>query len=267
VGGLALLVVGAALPAAAQDASIGFDVGLNSNYNWRGLSLANKPVIQPDVWLSAYGLTGGFWFNVEPTKYDGTNDLSESGGIRSGVAEIDPWIEYARSFANVNAKVGWVAYWYNKNNGGIDNTANTSEIYGQISLSNLPVTPTLAVWYDIDKVKGAYIQGQLVYGVKVAPTFTLNLGALAGLSAGQEVSADPSANFAKSGLTHIDLSANTSLSAGSLSIVPSVHFQISHDPWTKINGADPANGDKSSKIWFGVTLSWSHGLGPQSASE
>lgn len=268
-GGLALLAIGATLPAAAQDASIGFDVGLNSNYNWRGLSLTNKPVIQPDAWLSAYGLTGGFWFNVEPTKYDGPNDLSESGGVRSGIAEIDPWIEYARSFANVDAKVGWVAYWYNKNNGGIDNTSNTSEIYAQVSLSNLPVTPTLAAWYDIDKVKGLYVQGQLVYGMKVTPAFTLNLGALAGLSAGQEVSAnDPSANFANSGLTHIDLSANTSVSAGSLSIVPSVHFQISHDDFTRFNNAQDVadffnNGTKGpgTKFWFGVTLSWSQGLG------
>ena len=262
VGGLALLVAGAALPAAAQDASIGFDVGLNSNYNWRGLSLANKPVIQPDVWLSAYGLTGGVWASIEPSKYDGSNDLSETGGVRSGIAEIDYWVEYARSFANVNAKVGWVAYTYNKDNAGISNASNTSELYAQASLSNLPVTPTLAIWYDIDKVKGAYIQGQLVYGMKVAPTFTLNLGVLAGLSAGQEFSpSDPSANFAKSGLTHIDLSAGTSLSAGPLSIAPSFHFQISHDLATKVNGADPANFQKDSKIWFGVTLSWSHGLG------
>jgi uncharacterized protein (TIGR02001 family) len=265
VGGLAVLVVAVAGPAAAQDASIGFDVGLNSNYNWRGLSLTNKPVIQPDVWLSAYGLTGGVWANVEPSKYDGSNDLSEGGGARSGIAEIDYWVEYARSFTNVNAKVGWVAYTYNKDNAGIGNIFNTSEIYGQVSLSGMPVTPTLAVWYDIDNVKGAYIQGQLVYGVKVTPAFTLNLGALAGLSAGQEVNTSPTsneaANFAKSGLTHVDLSAGTSLSAGPLSIAPSLHFQISHDAATKVNGADLGNQDKGSKIWFGVTVSWSHGLG------
>lgn len=259
------MMLGVVLPVSAQDATIGFDVGLNSNYNWRGLSLTNKPVVQPDVWLSVYGFTGGVWVNFEPTKYDGTNDLSETGGVRSGIAEIDYWLEYARSFTGVDAKVGWVAYTYNKNNAAIDNSFNTSELYGQVSLSGLPITPTLAAWYDIDKVKGLYVQGQVVYGVQASPAVTINLGVLAGLSAGQEVNTSPSstdnANFAESGLTHVDLSASTSLAAGPVSIAPSVHFQISRDPFTKINGADPGNVDKGSKIWFGVLVSWSHGLG------
>lgn len=271
VGGLALLALGATVPAAAQDASIGIDVGLNSNYNWRGLSLANKPVLQPDVWLSVYGFTGGVWANVEPVKCDGTNDICETGGLRTGIAEIDYWLEYARSFGTANAKVGWIAYAYNKGNGFIDNTANTSEIYGQVSLSGLPVTPTLAAWYDIDKVKGLYVQGQLVYGIAASPAVTINLGVLAGLSAGQEVNTSPgsteSANFAESGLTHVDFSASTSLTAGPVSIAPSFHFQVSHDPFTKFNGAEPQNQDKGSKIWFGVTLSWSHGLGASTAAE
>jgi hypothetical protein len=189
--------------------------------------------------------------------------------VRSGISEIDFWVEYARSFAGADAKIGWVAYTYNKNNGFIDNTANTSEIYGQVSLSGLPVTPTLAAWYDIDNVKGLYVQGQVVYGVQASPAVTINLGVLAGLSAGQEVNTSPSstesANFNGSGLTHIDFSASTSLSAGPVSIAPSFHFQLSQDEWTKINGAEPGNLDKSSKFWFGVTLSWSQGLGAAAA--
>jgi hypothetical protein len=267
IGGLAAALWAA--PALAQTVTVGADAAFNSNYNWRGLSLANKPVIQPDVWVSIAGFTGGLWANIEPSKYTGSNDISETGGARSGIAEIDPWIEYARSFANVDAKVGWIAYWYNKNNAFIDNTANTSEIYGQVSLSGLPITPTLAAWYDIDNVKGLYVQGQVVYGVQASPAVTINLGVLAGLSAGQEVNTSPtsteSANFAESGLTHVDFSASTSLTAGPVSIAPSFHFQISRDPFVKINGLDAANLDKKSKIWFGVTLSWSRDLGGSSA--
>ena len=261
------MMLGVVLPVWAQDATIGFDVGLNSNYNWRGLSLANKPVVQPDVWLSVYGFTGGVWANMELMKCDGTNDLCETGvggtGTRTGIAEIDYWLEYGRSFAGASAKVGWVAYTYNKNNAYIDNSFNTSELYGQVTLSNLPITPTLAAWYDIDKVKGLYVQGQVTYGIVASPAVTINLGVLAGLSAGQEFdsTSTDNANFAESGLTHVDLSASTSLTAGPVSIAPSFHFQISRDPWTKINGADPGNIDKGSKIWFGVLVSWSHGLG------
>jgi hypothetical protein len=68
-----------ATPVTAQ-VTIGADAALNSAYNWRGLSLTNKPVIQPDLWLSAYGFTAGVWANIEPTKYDGATDISETGG-------------------------------------------------------------------------------------------------------------------------------------------------------------------------------------------
>jgi uncharacterized protein (TIGR02001 family) len=261
VGGLALLVVGVALPAAAQDATIGFDAAFNSAYNWRGLSLTNKPVIQPDVWLSALGFTGGVWANVEPTKYDGATDLSESGGVRSGIAEIDYWIEYARTTGNVSWKAGWVAYTYNKNNAGINNLFNTSEVYGNVSIGGLPVTPALGIWYDIDNVKGAFIQPSLSLPVKVAPTFTVNLTAMAGISAGQEVNTsnlNEGANFAKSGLAHADLGASTSFTAGPVSFAPQLHIQWCHDDFVKTSSVGHQH---SVKFWGGVTLSWSHGFG------
>jgi hypothetical protein len=261
VGGLALLVIGGAFPAAAQDVTIGVDAALNSAYNWRGLSLTNKPVLQPDAWLSAYGFTGGVWANVEPTKYDGATDLSESGGVRSGIAEIDYWLEYGRTTGNVSWKAGWVAYTYNKNNAGIDNTFNTSEVYGSVSLGNLPVTPTLAAWYDIDNVKGLFIQPSVTIPVTVAPTFTLNVTATAGISAGQEVNTsnlNEGANFAKSGLAHADLGASTSFSAGPISFAPQLHVQWCHDDFVKVSSIGH---EHSVKVWGGVTLSWSHGLG------
>jgi uncharacterized protein (TIGR02001 family) len=262
-GGLALLVAGAALPAAAQ-ATIGADAAVLSQYVWRGLTFTNKlPVIEPDVWLSVSGFTAGAWANIDPTKCTGSNDICESGGTRSGIAEIDYWIEYGRAFGNLNAKAGYVAYTFNKDNGFIDNTFNTGELYANFSIGGMPVTPALGVWYDIDNVKGLYLQPQLSYGVK-AGTQTVTLTALAGISAGQEANASKPLegfNFAKSGLTHIDFGASTSFSAGAVSIAPSFHVQISHDDFTKFNGADPANQNKGAKFWGGVTLSWSHALG------
>ena len=49
--GAALVVAGlvaTAAPAAAQ-VTVGADLGLFSSYVWRGISLTNKPVAQPDV--------------------------------------------------------------------------------------------------------------------------------------------------------------------------------------------------------------------------
>lgn len=258
VGGLALLVAGAALPAAAQ-ATLGVDVALNSQYVWRGLAYTNRPVVQPDVYLSAWGFTAGAWANVEPVKYDGASDISERGGTSAGIAEIDPWIEYASTTGNVSWKLGWTIYTFDTNDAGLTAQFDTHEFYGQVSVSGLPVTATVYAAYDIDKVKGLYLQPSIARSVSVSPKVSVTFTALAGISAGQEVSAnDPSANFAKSGLAHMDFGASTSFSAGSISIAPQLHVQWCHDDFTKI--ASPTS-QHSTKIWGGVTLSWSHALG------
>ena len=82
IGVLVIAVCGAA-PARGQDASIGTDVGFFSSYVWRGLTLTNKFVIEPEAYVSAYGFSGGFWFNIEPAKYNDPNDISESGGVKT----------------------------------------------------------------------------------------------------------------------------------------------------------------------------------------
>lgn len=258
-GGLAVAVVVGAGPAAAQ-ATIGVDAAVNSQYVWRGLTFSNKPVLEPDVWLSLSGFTAGAWANIDPAKCTGADDVCETGGARTGIAEIDYWLEYGRSLGTASVKVGWVAYTFNKDNvGGIDNTFNTSEIYGSVSLGGMPVTPSLGIWYDIDNVKGAYLEGGLSYGLKASPALTITLAGKAGFSAGQEVSAsDPGANFAKSGLSHADFAASTSFSAGPISIVPALHFQWCNDDFTKFTGGPTQH---STKAWGGVTLSWSRALG------
>jgi hypothetical protein len=59
--GTALLLAGAsvcAVPSAAQ-VTVGADLGLNSRYMFWGLTLSNRPVVQPDIYLTYAGFTGG----------------------------------------------------------------------------------------------------------------------------------------------------------------------------------------------------------------
>ena len=99
--GAALVVVGtvaAAAPVHAQ-ATVGADLGLFSSYVWRGLSLTNKPVAQPDLYVTfpagKASVTLGGWANIDLGKYDdANNDISESGGTSAfNFAEFDPWAE------------------------------------------------------------------------------------------------------------------------------------------------------------------------------
>ena len=281
--GAALLVAGTiatATPAAAQ-VTVGADLGVFSDYVWRGIDYTNKFVLQPDVYLTfptgPASFTAGGWFNIEPGKYDGTTDISESGGESSfDVAEFDWWGEFNYPYQKANFTLGATGYIF-PNDAGFTKDFNTVEIYGKVLLS-VPLSPKLAAWYDVDKVKGLYVEGSVSHTIKPNDQpFSVVLGALAGFNAGQDANLDangiPQAeffNFADDGFTHLDLSAAVPFTAGPLSISPAVHVVVTGDDATKFTKFDPNTGtlnSKDVKVWFGGTISWSRALGAAPAEE
>jgi hypothetical protein len=255
-------------PAAAQ-VTLGWDVAGFSSYVWRGLSLTNKPVLEPDLYLTVpvgkASVTAGGWSNIDLGKYSSTtSDISESGGVSAfNLAEFDWWGEVGIPVGLLTITPGATGYIYpNKGcTACLTKANNTTEVYAKLALGTV-LSPKVNVYYDVDKIKGAYIEGSISHGFKVSPAFTLNLGALAALSEGQEINTSkPSElfNFNKSGLTHVDLSASSSFSAGAVSITPALHFVINHDKFTKVT--KPTALDSGVKLWGGVTLSWSKAFG------
>jgi hypothetical protein len=277
--GAALVVASAvatATPAAAQ-ATIGVDVGLFSDYVWRGITYTNKFVIQPDAYITfptgPASFTAGGWFNIEPGKYDGTNDLSESGGESSfDVAEFDWWGEFNYPYQKANFTLGATGYIF-PNDLGFTKDFNTVEIYGKVGFAEVPLSPKLAAWYDVDKVKGLYVEGSISHTIQPKDQkFSVVLGALAGFNAGQDANLDangvPQAdffNFADDGFTHLDLSAGIPFTAGPLSFSPALHVVVTGDDATKFTS--PSDTDNSVKFWFGGTISWSKALGQAPAEE
>jgi len=263
VGAASLALVAThAAPAAAQ-ATIGWDASVFSSYVWRGLSLTNKPVLQPDLWISfpvgAAAITVGGWATIDIGKYDGSEDISESGGTSAfNFAEFDPWAEIAITAGLVTITPGVTAYIY-PNKAGITDDFNTVEVYTKLGLSTI-LSPKIAAYYDVDKVKGLYVEGSVSHGIPLGAA-SLNLGVLAGFNAGQGVDPDDfAANFADDGFTHLDISAGIPFSAGSLSINPSVHLVVAGDDFTKVT---KPNSTSDTKLWGGITLSWSHGGGEE----
>jgi hypothetical protein len=146
------------------------------------------------------------------------------------------------------------------------------------------LSPKAAVWYDVDKIKGAYFEFSVAQPISLSPGLSLGLGALMGLSAGQgcdPVAAPPtdtgactvSGNFYDNGVTHVDVSVALPFSAGPISINPNVHGIIGVDEWTTITSNDDTPGATTPYWWynpvnthdfkvvFGVTLSWSKAFG------
>lgn len=254
------LTLASAAPAAAQ-AEFGIEAGLFSSYVWRGLSYVNKPVLQPDISLSVplggASLTLGGWGNIELGSYDDPeDDLSIGGGTSFNLSEVDPYAELGFSAGKAELTLGGVAYVF-PNDAGFTSDINTVEVYGKIGLG-VPLSPTLAAYYDVDKIKGLYLEGSLSHDIPLGPK-ALTIGALAGWSLGQGPKDGEDANFADDGITHVDLSASIELGAGPFTITPSVHGVFGIDDATKVTS--PTENDKGFKLWGGVSISWGKTFG------
>jgi hypothetical protein len=265
---LAGITSAVARPALAQ-ATVGADLSLFSGYVWRGISVTNRPVGQPNAYVAFPAgkttVTVGGWANVDLGRYDDTDDFSQSGGVSSfNVAEFDPWAEVSVPAGRATLTGGVVGYVFPNDFGATDDF-NTWEVYGKVGLA-VPLSPKLAVYYDFDKVNGAYVEGSVAHSLPLGSSLSLNLGALGGFSAGQAEADSPGEinNFFENGFTHLDLSAGVPVSAGIFSLTPVIHFLVNGDEITKLT----APGDESDvKLWGGLTISWSRALGTRATSE
>ncbi len=241
------------------------DAGAFNAYIWRGVTLTNRFVLQPDLYVTFPAGGGsvvlGGWGSIEAGQYDDpVNDLSEGGGTSSfDATEVDLWAEYGHSLgSNLTGTFGGILYLF-PNDAGLTNEVNrTVEIYGKVQ-AGIPLSPKLSAWYDVDKVSGLYLEGSVTQPLTI-PGFPVTLGALAGFSAGQGPNEnDPAqiANFASNTLTHVDLSASGALGLGPVTVAPTLHFLILNDELTQIT--KPAV-SRDVKAWAGVTLTWSKAL-------
>lgn len=251
-------------PARAQ-ATVGADLGIFSSYVWRGVSLTNRPVAQPDLYLTipvgGAAVTLGGWANVDLGRYDGTDDFSESGGVSSfNFAEFDPWAEINVPAGRATFTGGVLGYVFPNDGGVFTSAANTVELYAKAGLA-VPLNPKVAAWYDVDNIKGLYAEASVSQALPLTEAVGVTLGALAGFNAGEGIPDDPttqSANFADDGFTHLDLSAAVPFTAGMFSLAPALHVVINGDQATKFTQPDATN---DVKLWFGGTISWSRALG------
>jgi len=270
-----LVLAAAAVPSPAPaQVVLTSDAGAFNAYVWRGVTLTNQFVVQPDLYLTipagGGSLVLGGWGSIDAGQYnDPVNDLSEGGGTSSfNATEIDLWADYTRGLGpKLTGTLGGILYLF-PNEAGLTNDVNrTVELYGKLQAA-VPLSPKLAAWYDVDKVDGLYLEGSVSQPVAGIPGFPVTLGALAGFSASQGVNENDAteiANFARNTLTHVDLSATGALSLGPVTVAPTVHFLILNDELAQIT--KPAV-SKDVKAWAGLTLTWSKALtGAPAASE
>jgi uncharacterized protein (TIGR02001 family) len=138
--GLAGCVALGALPslAQAQDGGLSFNVGLTSDYRYRGISQTRfKPALQAGV---DYALPGGFYVGAWGSTIKWIKDAGKIAGVDTGNAnvELDIYGGYKGEVQpGVSYDVGVLTYVYPGNKlsriPGAKN-ANTTEIYGALTV-------------------------------------------------------------------------------------------------------------------------------------
>jgi hypothetical protein len=270
VGLLVAALTGSTVPARAQT-EVGVDLGLFSSYVWRGLTMTNKPVAQPAIYVSfpvgSTSITAGGWSSIDLGKYDDfENDLSQTGGGSGfNLAEFQPYAEVSFPLGRATLTGGVTGYIYPNDApapalGLMTSEQNTWEIYGKLGF-DATLSPEISVYYDVDKVKGAYVEGGISYSLDASERVWVDLGAVAGFSAGQDASGnidEEAPRFLDNGFTHLDLSAGIPFTAGNLAITPLLHVIVADDEFTKTTS--PTD-ESDVKLWGGVSLSWSRVLG------
>src|SRR5689334_1146865 len=222
---LGLLAVAALFPAlgslapASAQAYLGFDATLASPYVWRGVTRANGSVVQPEAFasLQAAGgfLSAGAWASYELGDA-GVNDLSDLGVGHAGLTELNYWGQAAWSLGILETALGGIRYTFRGTapTAGRTRADNTTEVFASVRATSKYVVPGLALWVDVDRVRGAYVEGSvtvpLLANPLAKPFLAVITRATMGYTLGQEASTtDPGqgAYFTRAGVTHFDLSA------------------------------------------------------------
>jgi hypothetical protein len=123
-------------------------------------------VIQPSVTVGYNGFGFNLWGNLDTDQ--STELFSEDGNKWN---ETDMTLSYDGSFNMVNYSVGYIYY-------ALEGLNDTQEIYAGINF-NLPASPTLTLYRDIDAAPGWYIAFELSHSQELTSNLTLNLGAKA----------------------------------------------------------------------------------------
>jgi len=259
----------AAPPAAAQ-LSARADVSAGGRYVWHGISRAAGLVAQPSLAmglrLPRLSLEGGAVLHYELDRVS-AGELSETGADDRHLGEEDFWGRAALVIGPTRLHAGVVRYVFRGDpaQGGVGSARNTTEIYASLSTTSRYVNPTLEAWWDVERVRGAFLRASVdlpVLGWPFPPYAFVFVQGEMGLNVGQGPNAARPAeltNFAARGPTHVGLGMGTELRAWRLSSIGwttlalGLRSQINLDDATRIDGTGRKR-DVNVWLWTGITV-------------
>jgi hypothetical protein len=226
---LLVFLVGAALPLSS---AVSGQVDFVSRYVWRGFDLLynNKPAVQPslDVEFGDSGFSLNVWSSFA---------LANREEFKSA-DEIDLTLTYA-----FKVPEGWelcagicnYGYWFMDDFNVKDGTSQ--EVYATVSKTDLPLAPTVSLYYDFNLGSGLYVTLGGSHELKVSENVSVELSGLIGFNSRQYIE--------KSGFSDVDFSARVPLVLGKVTLTPSFNVMIPL--------MDEVN--ENTEFWFGLSAS------------
>ena len=142
------------------------DVGVFSQYIWRGYELSkDSVVIQPSITVGYKDVSLNLWGNLDTDVYSDPNGQSQFN-------ETDMTLSYGKSFGMVNAGIGYIYY-------GLDAVDDSQEIYLSLGLDTL-LSPTLTVYREIAHLPSWYISLGISHSIELMKKITLDLAGSVG---------------------------------------------------------------------------------------
>ena len=162
---LGLALLGPTAAAAMGPLDLSAEVGLFDRYLWRGITVSDDFVVQPELSASVGGFGLAVWANSDADDADGT----------SGIDKYDVTLSYGLSLPMLSLDLGFIYYSFPE-----ASDANTTEAYASASAGVL-LSPSLTVYRDLDAVDGWYWEAGVNHGLTLSPAFTVDLAARLGL--------------------------------------------------------------------------------------
>jgi hypothetical protein len=152
------------MPAFAEDdpLSISTDVGVFSQYVWRGYALSDESiVIQPSVTLGYEGFSLNVWGNYDTDYFDTGTDYNET----------DITLSYDWTYEIVKMGVGYIYYDLEEE--------DTQEFYFKATFEGY-LNPSLTFYKDIEAAEGWYVNIGISHSYAITNLYNLDLSASIG---------------------------------------------------------------------------------------
>lgn len=142
----------------------GVDLGIFSQYIWRGMELSEDSiVIQPSMTIGYQGASLNIWGNL-----DTDNEAYDEAKYN----ETDLTLSYAYTLGITKLTGGYIYY-------GLDAVVDSQELFGSVTLNTL-LSPTVTVYREIAHLPYWYINVGVSHSQPVAGKITVDAAASAG---------------------------------------------------------------------------------------